>query len=88
VIHVAADHLPDEPRARGRVIGSLPARELVEHVETELVGAHRGRRVGVDSATCARAFMFASLMSSGIIEVLRARQRAAGLSAFEDLWAS
>ena len=46
VIHVAAHDLADEPRAGGRVVEALPAGELVEHVQAELVAASRNAGSG------------------------------------------
>ena len=37
MIHVAAHDLADEARARRRVVEALPAGELVEHVQAELI---------------------------------------------------
>jgi hypothetical protein len=46
VVHVPADQLADEPRARGCVIRALPAGEFVEDIEAEFVRGLEERRIG------------------------------------------
>ena len=70
--------LADEPRARGRVVEALPARELVEHIETQLVRGFEERRIRRIVRHAHRVHVGA-LDEARVGVVLRARERAAGV---------